>query len=438
MKTAKETWETAKGALQVQVSKANFDTWLKDTVGISHQGNQFVIGTPSAFAKEWLEKRLHSLVTKVLISLVGHEVEVQFQVCPDQDSVWQGQNHSQSKLPPPVGNPRHTFENFVVGGSNRLAYAAALGISEEPGRQYNPLFIHGGSGLGKTHLSHAIGNEASENGFKVVYTGSEQFTNEFISSIRERRTEEFRSKFRNADILVIEDIQFLVGKPQTQETLFHTFNELHDTNRQLVITSDRPPKAMTTLESSLCSRLECGLIAQVEAPDLETRLAILHARAEEQQVVIDEAVFDFIAQRCQRNVRELEGALTALIADAKMAQQRPTLELAQEALRDMPSDNLGPYATTPASILKAVADHFQISLESLKGRKRDNRLAMARQIAIYLVREKTNCPLQDIGKLLGGRDHSTILRGYHRIAGVVSTDPAVQRNLHQIVANLPM
>jgi len=429
MRTAKETWDACKGALQVQVSKSNFETWLKDTEGISCQGKRFVVGTPSTFAKEWLEKRLRSLVVKVLMGITGQELDVQFQVCPGQVSAHQGQDPTPRQLASSTAGSRFTFSNFVVGDSNRLAYAASLGVAEEPGRHYNPLFIHGGSGLGKTHLAQAIGSEASDNGFQVVYVSSEQFTNEFITSIREKKTEEFRGKFRNTDVLIIEDIQFMVGKPQTQETLFHTFNALHDTSRQLVLTGDRHPKAMTTIEPSLSSRLSCGLVAQVQPPDRQMRLALLRARAEEQRMLIDEAVFEFIAQRCVEtaNVRELEGALNTVVAHASLLNQRPTLEMAEQAL-------LGLF--TPTSILKAVADHFQVAPESLKGRKRDRRLTLARQIVIYLVREKTNCPLQDIGKLLGGRDHSTVLRSYHKIATMVNTDTTVRGKVNHIATAL--
>lgn len=438
MRTAKETWDACKGALQVQVSKSNFETWLKDTEGICCQGKRFVVGTPSTFAKEWLEKRLRSLVVKVLMGITGQELDVQFQVRPGQVSTHQGQDSTPRQLASSTAGSRYTFSNFVVGDSNRLAYAASLGVAEEPGRHYNPLFIHGGSGLGKTHLAQAIGSEASDNGFQVVCVSSEQFTNEFITSIREKKTEEFRGKFRNTDVLIIEDIQFMVGKPQTQETLFHTFNALHDTSRQLVLTGDRHPKAMTAIEPSLSSRLSCGLVAQVQPPDRQMRLALLRARAEEQRMLIDEAVFEFIAQRCVEtaNVRELEGALSTVVAHASLLNQRPTLEMAEQALLGMPVADARPATFTPTSILKAVADHFQIAPESLKGRKRDRRLTLARQIVIYLVREKTNCPLQDIGKLLGGRDHSTVLRSYHKIATMVNTDTTVRGKVNHIATAL--
>jgi chromosomal replication initiator protein len=432
MRTATETWDAAKGALQVQISKANFDTWLKDTIGLSQQGGRFVVGTPSAFAKEWLEKRLRSLVTKVLISITGEEVEVQFQICLGREPNSLLQDSAASRLLPMI-NPRHTFDSFVVGASNRLAFAAAMAAAEGPGREHNPLFIHGLPGVGKTHLAHAIANEASESGIRVVCASSEQFTNEFVNSLKERRTEEFRAKFRNTDLLVIDDVQFIIGKPQTQETLFHTFNELHDANCQLVVTSDRTPASLTSVETGLWSRLGCGLIAEVEAPDLSTRLAILRARAEQLQVSIDNAVFDYIAQRCQRNVRELESSLNLVLAYARLMRQTPTLQLAQQALHGL-STSSAPQAVTPVSILSAVAEYFQVSVDALKGRQRDHKVALARHIAIYLVREKTNCGLEDLGRLLGGRDHSTVLRGHQKISSMIPTNPILQRNIDEILA----
>lgn len=432
MRTAGETWETAKGALQVQISRANYDTWLKDTVGLSHQGSQFVVGTPSTFAQVWLEKRLHSLVTKVLIGILGQEVEVQFQVCHSREPSLLSRDSTASRLLPMI-NPRHTFDTFVVGASNRMAFAAAMAAAEGPGREHNPLFIHGPSGVGKSHIAHAIVNYASESGIKVVCASSEQFTNEFVNSLKERRTEEFRTKFRNTDLLVLEDVQFMIGKPQTQETLFHTFNELHDANCQLVITGDRTPASLTSVETSLGSRLGCGLIAEIEAPDLDTRLAILRARADQHQVRIDNAVLEYIAQQCQRNVRELEGSLNLVIAHAKLMRQTPTLQLAQQALRGL-STSGAPLAVTPTSILDAVAEHFQVSLDALKSRTRDQKIALARHIAIYLVREKTNCGLEDLGRLLGGRDHSTVLRGHQKIAGMISTNLSLRRNVDEILA----
>ena len=446
MKSAKEIWETAKGTLQVQVNKANFETWLKDTVGVSYKGNRFVVGTPRAFAKEWLERRLHSLIRKTVIGIVGHDVEVCFEVlsspgraADDWDDRSQTSAAVQRRLPMPRLNPRYTFDTFVVGSSNRLAYAASVGVAEEPGRHLNPLYIYGEPGLGKTHLVHAIGNEASDSGLNVACASGEQFTNEFVSALRQKTTEDFRRKFRSPDILIIEDVQFIVGKQQTQISLFHTFDELYNSNRQVVVTGDRPPASMASLQQGLSSRLGCGLVTKVQVPDVDTLLSILRLKAKRHKVAIDDAVLHYIAQSCRGNVRELEGFLTRLIAYAKVTQRDVSLELAREVLA--PLQDTGPegarsYGLTPVTILNAVADHFSISVEAIKSRKRDSRLVLARQIAIYLVRQKTNYPLQDIGRLLGGRDHSTILRGYQRMSGLLDTDAAVQRNIHQILKNL--
>jgi len=447
VKSAQEIWETAKGALQVQINKANYETWLKDTVGISHRRNQFIIGTPKAFAKEWLEQRLHSLIRKTLMGIIGHDVDVQFQVCalPDGSVDEAEASHGgpyplQRRLPLPKLNPRYTFDSFIVGNSNRLAYAAAMGVAEEPGHEHNPLFIYGDSGLGKTHLVHAIGNDACEEGLNVAYASGEQFTNEFVDAIRQKTTDQFRAKFRSVDLLILEDIQFIIGKQQTQMTLFHTFDELHNGNRQLVVTGNRPPGSMVAMEKELCSRLSCGLVTRIRPPDVDTRLSILRSKAHCRRVEIDDDVFQYVADRCQTNVRELEGILNRLLAYARMAGKEFSLDMAKEALEALQQTTAEARpvtALTPVSILNAVADHFNVTVESLRGRKRDSRLVLARQIAIYLVREKTNYPLQDIGKLLGGRDHSTITRGYQRMSGMVTEDSGLQRNIDQILKRLP-
>ena len=360
-RSAKDIWEAAKGALQVQVNKANYETWLKDTIGISYQGNQFVIGTPNAFASEWLEKRLRSLVKKNLIRIIGEDVDVYFQVChsPGQvidrpediiQSISTLNPPSEGKLHPFRPNPKYTFDTFVVGRSNRLAYAAALGVAEEPGHKYNPLFIYGGPGLGKTHLALAIGNAAFENGVKVLYSSAEQFTNEFINCIKEKRTEEFRKKYRGVDILLLDDIHFITGKPQTQEGLFHTFNELHNAGRQLVITCDRPPMSLTSLESRLSSRFEWGIITHIQFPDLDTRLAILKAKADQLKIRFDKSIYELIAQTCQRNIRQLEGSLNRITAYAKLSGKRPTLELAEKALKEITTESAPPRRLQPDHI----------------------------------------------------------------------------------------
>lgn len=433
---AKDIWEAAKGALQIQVNKANYETWLKDTQGISYQGNQFVVGTPSAFASEWLEKRLQSLVEKTLISIIGEGVEVSFHVCSRQEArsitpVPTGPSR-QGGSPPYKLNPKYTFDAFVVGCCNRLAYATSLGVAEEPGRKYNPLFIHGGSGLGKTHLACAIGNAASENGFRVLYTSTEQFTNEFINAIKEKRTEDFRRRFRNVDILLLDDINFICGKPQTQEVLFHTFNELHNANRQVVITSDSPPRKLASLESRLGSRFEWGVIASVHFPDYDTRLAILHAKAEQMKTHLNDEVFELLARRCRKTIRQLEGSLNHLCAQAKLLGIQPDLELAAKAIHEISGDSSSTKAPDPESLLAAVARQFNVSPESLKGRKRDQNTALARQITIYLLREKSNFPFQAIGNMLNGRDHSTILHAHQSISAKLKADATLKKEVDNL------
>ena len=446
-RSAKDIWEAAKGALQIQVNKANYETWLKDTIGISYQGNLFVIGTPNTFASEWLEKRLQSLVRKTLIRIIGENVDVHFQVCPTPGQIIDRQEdilQTTDALKPPYRgkcpsfkpNPKYTFDTFVVGHCNRLAYAAALSVAEDPVHRYNPLFIYGGPGLGKTHLALAIGNVAFENGGKVLYTSAEQFTNEFVNGIREKKTEEFRHKFRNVDILLIDDIHFIAGKPQTQEGLFHTFNELHNAGRQLVITCDRAPMSLTSLESRLSSRFEMGLIASIQFPDMDTRLAILKAKADQLSIHLDKAIFELIAQRCQQNIRQLEGSLNRLTAYAQLSGKPPTLELAKKVLQDVTEQSVSTHKLTPDLIFATVAAYFNLSADSLKSKKRDQKTALARHISAYLIRENTNCSLQAIGNMLGGRDHTTVLHAYQKIDAQLKTDADLQGEVDKIVQKL--
>jgi chromosomal replication initiator protein len=447
MKSAKEIWEAAKGSLQVQVNKANYETWLKDTVGISYQGNRFVVGTPKAFAKEYLEKRLRSLIEKTLISILGHETEVCFEVCAHPDSRLNNTapssctpDSAQQRLPLHKLNPRYTFGAFIVGNSNRLAYAAALAVAEEPGGEYNPLFLYGGAGVGKSHLAHAIGNEASENGLCVAYASGEQFTSDFVKAIKERRPDQFRNKFISVDLFIIEDVQFVIGKPQTQSSLFHIFDELQNANRQVVFTGNQPPQSLSPLQGEFCSRLECGLIARLQPPDFQTRLAILKAKAEKQKVQIDNKACEFIAAQCEANVRKLEGLLNRAIAYSKIWRKPLSAELAQEALQavtpEASEESTPSSSLTPASILNAVSTHFNISPEGMRGKSRDADSTLARQIAIYLIREQTSSPWHDIGQLLGGRDHSTVLRGYQRVSTFIPTDTAIQGHINQILKSL--
>ncbi|MBI4298103.1 MAG: chromosomal replication initiator protein DnaA [Chloroflexi bacterium] len=435
--SAQQVWETALGSLQVQITKANYNTFLKDTRGISLNGNQFTVGVPSTFAKEWLEKRLRSLIKRTLSQNLGQETDINFMEAPSAASSEaslskEDQQTTAREASKPAGlNPRYTFSTFVVGNCNRLAHAAALGVTEAPGKSYNPLFIYGGAGLGKTHLLHAIGHLAAESSYSLLYVTSEQFTNEFITAIKERKTTEFRARYRSADMLLLDDIQFLAGKEQTQEGLFHIFNELHNESKQIAITSDRPPKSLNLMEDRLRSRFEWGLIADVQPPDLETRQAILRAKAEAKNTEIPNEVLEFIARKVRRNIRELEGALNQVVARAQYTGKQLNLELATEALAEMPGE--APWKRiAPAQVIGTVAEYYKLVAESLSSPKREKPLTQARQVAMYIMREDMGLTLDEIGRLLGGRDHKTIHHGYGRIASSINDDLQLRHDILEI------
>ncbi len=445
MKTrpAAEIWKAALDELQGKVSPANYQTWLKNTVGLTYSDSCFTVGVSSSFVTESLEKRLHPLIEKTLIGITGKPLSVQFQVhlgngdeelTPPVPSTPSSTNYKQRTGAPKL-NRKYTFSSFIVGSSNRLAHAAALGVAENPGNSYNPLFVYSGVGLGKTHLLHAIGWEAIRVRPRVMYVTAEQFTNEFISAIRERRSEDFRDKYRSVDVLLLDDIQFIAGKEQTQEGLFHTFNALHTGNSQIVISCDRPPKSLTLLEDRLRSRFEWGLIVDMQPPDLETRTAILQTKAEEQKTGAPPEVLNFIARRIQKNIRELEGALNRVMAYARLTKSPLTVELATQALADISSD-AHKRTLTPAVILNVAATFFNIPPETLQGKRRDKTSSQARQIAMYLLREELQCSWTQIGRELGGRDHSTILHGYHKISDEANSDHGLRRDLLEIRENL--
>jgi chromosomal replication initiator protein len=422
--SAREIWQVALEQLQRQVSPLNYETWLKDTVGLSYHQDQLVVGVSSTFALECLERDLRPLIKKTLAQSTGHPLEVQFQVYQEVEGTPPYPWHR------PRFNPKYTFSTFVVGGSNRLAHAAALGVAERPGTSHNPLFIYGGVGLGKTHLLHAIGHMVLQIPIRVIYVTAEQFTNEFIAGLRERRIEDFDSKYRSADMLLIDDVQFFAGKQETQEKLFHTFNDLHNANRQIVLSSDRPPRALSLLEDRLRSRFEWGLIADIQPPDLETRVAILQAKAEEQQAEVALEVLYFIARHIPSNIRELEGALNRVVAYAKLTQSTPTPQLASQILTGITADFK--QALTPELIINTVAEHFKLDPETLRGKRRDKPIALARQVAMYLLREETQCTWTEIGRELGGKDHKAAMYGHRKIAAEIDANYALHREIQQI------
>ncbi|HEY55634.1 MAG TPA: chromosomal replication initiator protein DnaA [Dehalococcoidia bacterium] len=426
-RSAQEIWEAALGELQVQVTRSYYRTWLEKTTGLSYQDNRFIIGAPNTFVAEYLDKNQRSLIEKTLIGLTGPDIRVSFRVGPEPAA-------------PAVSRPRHslkyTFDSFVVSDSNRLAYAAAMSVAENPGRSYNPLFLYGGVGLGKTHLMQAIYQAARTNDFRALYVSAEQFTNEFVTAVREKSTEEFRTRFRSVDILLIDDIQFISGKEQTEESFFHTFNELHNAHRQIVLASDRPPKSISRLGDRLCSRFEWGLIADIQPPDFDTRLAILQAKAEQEKANVPIEVLEFIANRIQENIRELEGSLHRAIAYARLFRALLTPELAARALEDIASKGAKRAPLTPELVIATVANSFQLTPDDLKSRKRDRLTAQARQVAMYLLKEATTCSLAQIGLELGHRDHSTVVHASRKIAVDMDNDPYLRRKVLDIEQGL--
>jgi chromosomal replication initiator protein len=439
-RTPQEIWETALGELQIQVSKPNYRTWFGKTIGLSYKDNQFVIGVPNTFAAEYLEKNQRSLIEKVLIGLTSPGVQISFQV--------NGKNHSQQRgvdtvpdnsTSAPVGtklNPNYIFDNFIEGGSNRLARASALSVAQNPGHSFNPLFLYGGTGLGKTHLLHAIGHEATAHHTKVICTSAEQFTNEFVRALRGKSTEEFRNKYRSIGMLLIDDIQFLSGKEQTEESFFHTFNDLHNTNRQIVVTSDCPPRSIPLLEERLRSRFECGLLVDIQPPDFITRLSILESKAKQMGLSMPLEVLEFIAQHVERNIRLLEGSLNRVVAFAKLLQEPPTIDVATKALEDIANKEPLADSVTSSSILEAVADSFHLDKEDLVGRRRDKDAALARRLAMYLIRQETNYSLAQIGQELGNRDAGSVTTACKKITSEINASPYVKRKIQDIQTRL--
>jgi chromosomal replication initiator protein len=442
---AKQVWRAALGELQVSLSPANYETWLRDTHLVDVDDQRFRIAVPNGFAKDWLDTRYRSLISQTLARVVGYSVQVEFVVAAAGEVQVQAATVAAQPVrlePTRVGAPegpaagatylnaRYTFSNFIVGSANRLAHAASLSVAERPGHAYNPLFLYGGVGLGKTHLMHAIGNAvvAKFPRKRVAYATSEKFTNEFITSIQQGKIDDFRARYRRIDLLLIDDIQFIADKERTQEEFFHTFNAIHEDGKQIVLSSDRPPKAILTLEERLRSRFEWGLIADLTAPDLETRIAILRAKAEEQGMPITSDVIEFIARKVVSNIRELEGALNRIVAYASMGAQPISIELAQAVLSNV-LYNPKKRQVTPERIAKAVSDYYGVGMEQLQGQKREKSIVVPRQIAMYLMREETDVSLLRIGAELGGRDHSTVLHACDKINREMQVNDEMRREV---------
>ena len=446
--TTREVWRAVLGELQLQLPRPTFETWLKQTEGVSCDGSSFVVEVPTPFAVAWLERRMYQSIQKTVEKITQQSMDIQFQVkngsgqraagplmvSRESESLVEddfspasiARSHSVPNL-----SPKYTFESFVVGTSNQLAYNAAWAVSEAPGRGYNPLFIYSGVGLGKTHLLHAIGHESVARGSSVLYATSEQFTNEFISAIRNRTTEEFRRRYRSVQVLLMDDVQFLSGKEQTHEAFFHTFNDLHNSGNQVVITSDRPPKALALLEDRLRSRFEWGLTTDIQPPNLETRMAILASKAEQIGISLEDSVIELIAKRVQKNVRELEGSLNRIAAFAQLTNSPITLAATSRILDDLSSD-AARHSIDPERIIEQAARCYKLSPGDILGRSRTQRIALARQVVMYLLIYELELSPTQVGRLLGGRNHATVIHGAGKINGEINEDGQLRQDVLNI------
>ncbi len=434
-----QAWQATLGQLQMEMPKASFDTWVRNAEPVKQNGNSVTIGVQNAYARDWLDSRLSSTITHLLGGYMESPVNVDFQVWHHEVENAGGYTPA-SMAPtapettqPPVQSrtliSRYRFDNFVVGSSNRMAHAACMAVAENPAHAYNPLFLYGGVGLGKTHLLHAIGGTAVQNGLEVLYVSSEEFTNDLINSIRTHNTQAFRDRYRSIDVLLIDDIQFIAGKESTQEEFFHTFNTLHNQEKQIVISSDRPPKAMVTLEERLRSRFEWGLTVDVQPPDLETRIAILRSKAERASREVPNEILALIARQVQSNIRELEGALTRVLAYADLRGNTLNEEMVNIALADLLPQRT---SVEPGYVLSMVASAFGVTKDRLLGRDRSREVALPRQVAMYLMREVGNISLPQIGDALGGRDHTTVMYACDKVADLIERDDRLRRQVLQL------
>jgi chromosomal replication initiator protein len=444
---AEQAWQSVLGQLQMEMPRASFDTWVRDTRPVSYHNGTLTISVRNAYARDWLDSRLASTISRLLLGIMKVSVAVNFIVSNNEpehtvdqrdnfsvlmqdgktdhthdqfDKAYEQPNRSSGL------NPRYIFDTYVVGAGNRLAHAACLAVAEKPARAYNPLFLYGGVGLGKTHLLHAIGNACHQRGLNVLYVSSEEFTNDMITAIRTHTNQAFRDKYRSADVLLVDDIQFIAGKESTQEEFFHTFNTLHGQDKQIIVSSDRPPKSLVTLDERLRSRFEWGLTADVQLPDFETRLAILRSKAERTGRQISDDILDSIARRVQSNIRELEGALNRILAFADLSGTSLTPHLVEVALAD-----LLPQRTDipPQKIVELVAKEWQTTVEALLGRDRSQKIVQPRQVAMYLLRKETDASLPQIGEVLGGRDHTTVMHSIDKITSDIETKADLRKRV---------
>ena len=455
--TASELWSRILEVVQASLPEQAFRTWLAETMPAGFSAGELLVEAPSQFHVEWLEDKYRPLLQDAAGKILGKPLSISFatgasssfpqmptlELTPTPVSGTPGStagaNLAPGDSPNPGLNRRYTFGRFVVGGDNQLAWAAAQAVAEKPALSYNPLFLYGGVGLGKTHLMHAIGNALLQKapGKRIAYVPSEQFMNELVTSIQEGKTADFRRRYRMMDLLLVDDVHFLEGKERTQEEFFHTFNALYDAHKQIVLTSDRPPKEIPGLEERLISRFEWGLVADIQAPDFETRVAILRKKAADDALVLDPAVIDFIARSCTSSVRELEGAVIKLLAYSSLKNQEITPSLAQKALQGMLSPQKDEDARlSPEEIRRVVAEEWGVDSEGLSSKRRTKDLTVPRQVAMYLIRELLDLSLVRIGSVFGDRDHSTVIHSVRKVEVALETDSALRTRVHKLRAEL--
>lgn len=441
-----QLWQAILGGLEVNLSKGNFNTWLKNTSIIEKGGDYIVVGVPSDFHKNWIASKYHSEMLKSLKTIAPEIKEIKYQLGGTGQISTQTEKTSLKTAPASpareIGtlahsglNPKYTFETLIIGKGNELAHAASTAVSKNPGTQYNPLFIYGGVGLGKTHLMHAVGNHLAQNNkSKILYVSSEKFTNDYIDSIKQKRTDEFKKTYRQIDALLIDDIQFLAGKEGTQEEFFHTFNELRDKGKQIIITSDRQPKEIPAIEQRLISRFEWGMIADIQPPNLETRMAILRNKMEKRGVQISEDILFFIAENIQNNVRELEGALNRLAVYQQMENRGLVLDQAKSILASI--IGVKKKTTSAKKISESVAEFYNISNEDLIKQSRKKEFVKPRQIAMYLIRKELDNSFPSIGDFFGGRDHTTVMHAVEKIKRLISEKEQFKQEVDLILDKL--
>lgn len=435
MNSAKEVWQEMLSKLETGISIVDFDVWISKLEPVVISGGKLVLLAPSDTNKDFINSRYRPLIKSAMqqVNPLLTDIEIieptEKERFATETDVSVEEAEPVHKVEAMVINPKYNFENFVVGKSNQFVYAAARAVSEDPGQRYNPLFIYGGVGLGKTHIMHAIGNavRVTHPHLKVLYVSSEKFVNEFIASIRTTKgtSMNFREKYRNADVLMIDDIQFISGKSGTQEEMFHTFNDLYQSNKQLIMTSDRPPKEIPDLEERLRSRFEWGMIADIQPPDLETRIAILQKKAQLEKHNLPMDVLTFMAEKIDTNIREMESLLNKVIFLSMLSEKAPTVDLVKEALKDY-SDNSDSTSATADDIISATCKYFQLSKEDLIGKKKTKEIVEPRQLCIYLITDMLALPLATIGEIFGGRDHTTVMHARDKIAERLNTVPRIK------------